>query len=713
MTNGTGGRRASTLSLAFCSRFDPQRMKSPAVAILLATLLLQTPIVLAAAQPGVPESRGSSEDTVIYPASFFSGYQPVSARDIVEQVPGFQVSDGDGGRGFAGAGGNVLINGERPSSKQDSISSILARIPASRVERVELIRGNTGRFDAGGQTMLVNVIVDTSHRAWTWSSTVEQDLDSGGPTPSGRLSAVDRIGSTTWGAGISAGSGFFGNTMKERLLVAGIDVEDRDEFERSRSRSLQLNANSATSFDAATLRLNSEIIYRESDFLERSRRTPVAEPENAFNLNQRSDDSVLEFEVGGDFEWQPAPLWKATLIALHNSKIVDDENREVLIVATVPPDLRRQSVRDSSQRESIGRLELDWTATGAHLVELDFETALNSLDNALVLRVATEGELIPVDVPGANNRVEEIRGDFELRDTWQFGAFSLESAIGAEISRISQSGSDASDRDFFFLKPSLTLVHAPHERVLNRVRVRRDIAQLNFGDFISSANFFDDDVDRGNPGLEPQQTLATEISSERRFGELGVAKLTVFHDWVSDVQDRLPINGLFEVPGNIGNGRRWGASAEGTIALERIGMQQARLDLEARWEDSAVIDPVTGTTRRFSGQRSYALEGELRQDLVKAGWAWGIESDYVDRAVAFELEELDIDKEGVDLEAFVETTRYFGVKMQLIIQNLLDRRFVRDRTVFAGPRGSSEVDFREIRDLRRGRSVLLSISGSF
>ena len=190
---------------------------------------------------------------MIYPASFFSGYQPVSAGDMVEQVPGFQISDGDGSRGFAGAGGNVLINGERPSSKQDSVSSILARIPASRVERVELIRGNTGRFDAGGQAILVNVIVDTSDRAWTWSSTVEQDLDSGGPTPSGRLSVVDQAGDTIWGAGISASSGFFGNTMKEKLLVSGIEVEKRDEFERSRSRSLQLNANSASTFGEATL----------------------------------------------------------------------------------------------------------------------------------------------------------------------------------------------------------------------------------------------------------------------------------------------------------------------------------------------------------------------------------------------------------------------------------------------------------------------------
>lgn len=688
-------------------------MKSLVLANVLMILILQTGSPANAAQPGIPESVGSNDDTVIYPASFFTSYQPVSALDMVEQIPGFQISDGDGSRGFAGAGGNVLINGERPSSKQDSVSSILLRVPASRVSQIKLIRGNTGRFDAGGQAQLVNVIVDNSRRAWTWSSTVEQDLDSGGPTPSGRLSVVDRAGNTTWGAGISASTSFFGNTMKERLLIAGVDAENRDEFERRRSRTLRLNANSASAFGEVTLRLNSEVVFRKSDFLERSRRTPLSDPGPPFNLNQESDDTELEIEFGGDLEWQPAPQWEAKLIGLHNSRIVDDENREILIAAPLPPELRRQSILDATQRESIGRFELDWTATPARLLEFDLETALNALDNALVLRTGDDGELIPVDVPGANNRVEELRGDLELRDTWQLGTFSLESALGAELSRISQSGAGTPDREFFFLKPSLTLVHAPHERTLNRIRFRREVAQLNFGDFVSSANFSDDDIDRGNPDLEPQQTWAAEISTERRFGRLGVAKLTAFHHWITDVQDLLPVGDRFEVPGNIGDGRRWGLEAEGTIPLMAIGMKQARIDLEARWEDSSVTDPVTGEDRRFSGQRRYALEGELRQDLVDIGWAWGIESDYVDRSVRFELDELDIDDRGVDVEAFIETTRYFGVKMQLTLQNLLNREFLRDRSVFDGPRGSSPVQFREARDLRRGRSVVLSVSGAF
>ena len=654
-----------------------------------------------------------SDDTVRYPVSFFSTYQPVTARDMVRQVPGFQISNGDSSRGFGGAAGNVLINGERPSSKQDPVSAILERIPASRVQRIDLIRGNTGRFDAGGQPVIVNVILETDGRSWNWEATLEQDLDSGSPTPSTSLSLIDQAGRTSWGAGISASKSFFGNTMDELLLIRGEPAEDRDESERTRRHTIQLNANSSTAFGDTTLRLNSEIQYETSDFLERSTRTPLNDTGQPFNLNRASDDTELEFEVGGDLEWPVAPSLDAKIIALHQSEISEDDERELLIVEPAPPNLRRQSIRDNTERESITRFELDWSALNDHLLEFDIEGALNSLDNALVLRVDDDGMLVPVDVPGANNRVEELRGDVRLRDTWQLGGFSLESSLGAEVSRISQSGSGAPDQNFFFIKPSFTLIHAPNPQRLDRVSLEREIAQLNFGDFVSSANFADDDIDRGNPNLEPQQTWAAEISTERRFGEVGVAKLTAFHDWVADVQDLLPIGDGFEVPGNIGDGRRWGLEAEGTIPLSYMGMEQARIDLEGRWEDSSVTDPVTGMNRRFSGRRRYALQGELRQDLVEIGWAWGIESDYVDRSVRFELDELDVNDRGVDVAAFIETTRWFGVKMQLTVQNLLNREFLRDRTVFDGPRGSSPIRFREARDLRRGRSMLLSVSGAF
>ena len=127
-----------------------------------------------------------------------------------------------------------------------------------------------------------------------------------------------------------------------------------------------------------------------------------------------------------------------------------------------------------------------------------------------------------------------------------------------------------------------------------------------------------------------------------------------------------------------------------------------------------MTDPVTGRARRFSGQRAYSLSGELRQDLIAQRWAWGVEADYVDEARDFGLDEIEIDDRGLDLDLFVETTRFWGVKMQLSAINLLDREFLRDRRLFDGPRTEdANLSLRELRDRRRGRTLVFNVSGTF
>src|SRR5512139_1156814 len=69
--------------------------------------------------------------TTGYDADFFAPSAPQTALDIARLVPGFNLDLGDVEvRGFAQAAGNVVINGSRPSSKSESLSSVLRNIPA-------------------------------------------------------------------------------------------------------------------------------------------------------------------------------------------------------------------------------------------------------------------------------------------------------------------------------------------------------------------------------------------------------------------------------------------------------------------------------------------------------------------------------------------------------------------------------------------------------
>ena len=65
------------------------------------------------------------------------------------------------------------------------------------------------------------------------------------------------------------------------------------------------------------------------------------------------------------------------------------------------------------------------------------------------------------------------------------------------------------------------------------------------------------------------------------------------------------------------------------------------------------------------------------------------------------------------MDAFVETTRWRGLKVRLLGENLLDFKEWRERTVFDGLRDLAPVDFIERRERQNGRKITLSVSGSF
>src|SRR5690606_19887169 len=79
----------------------------------------------------------------VYTPADFARFAPRNALDMIRQVPGFTIVTSDQGRGLGQASDNVLIDGERHTSKSDSLVDTLARIVASRVGRVEIVDGAT------------------------------------------------------------------------------------------------------------------------------------------------------------------------------------------------------------------------------------------------------------------------------------------------------------------------------------------------------------------------------------------------------------------------------------------------------------------------------------------------------------------------------------------------------------------------------------------
>ena len=96
---------------------------------LLATLAIPCLMLAAPARSAAAETASGGAGVTSYPPSFFAAYQPTTALDLINHLPGFGYDPGDQVRGFAGAASNVLIDGARPASKSDTTDNILSRIP--------------------------------------------------------------------------------------------------------------------------------------------------------------------------------------------------------------------------------------------------------------------------------------------------------------------------------------------------------------------------------------------------------------------------------------------------------------------------------------------------------------------------------------------------------------------------------------------------------
>src|SRR4249919_79211 len=119
----------------------------------------------ALAQQAEPPLAGPAEAsrTTKYDAAFFAPSAPQTALDIARLVPGFALDLGDVQvRGFAQAAGNVVINGSRPSSKSESLTSVLRNIPARQVVRVEVGPGTLYGAEYATRSQVLNVILSSA-----------------------------------------------------------------------------------------------------------------------------------------------------------------------------------------------------------------------------------------------------------------------------------------------------------------------------------------------------------------------------------------------------------------------------------------------------------------------------------------------------------------------------------------------------------------------
>jgi outer membrane receptor protein involved in Fe transport len=661
--------------------------------------------LLASSAPALPGEDGANSSITVYPAPFFAAAQPSSSFDMLAVLPGYVFSESNSDvRGFSGAFGNVLIDGSRPTNKQESLESVLRRIPATTVERIELIRAGAPGIDMQGQTVLANVVrrreAQTRGSVEAESGFYERGFRA--PRLAGefsRRSARDLIEFSA--AAYEVVDDEHGIGTRPRVSPDGTVLKQSKYIQDEGEKTRELAGLYERAVASGLLRVSASLKSERSgaDISEH-----VSFPENSMStVREFGDEDGAEFGV--NWEQHLAGDRRLELLATH--RVSGEHGGEI----ENETDAVTRFTQDVDASESIVRGALRWNV-GQVSIESGIEGALNMLQSYSAL----EEDGIDMPVPNGATRVEEHRGELFAIASWPLGqAWQMEAGSRFEYSRIDLSGDSILSKSFFFVKPRAlaTWTISGNDRL--RLLLEREVGQLDFEDFAGSASLSSSTVTAGNPDLEPERTWRVEAAWERGFWGSGVLVLAARHERIDELIDRIPIiaDEPFDAVGNIGDGRRTEVEFNLTLPLDRIGIPSGLLRTRALWRDGSTTDPTTKESRQISEDLPREVDVQFSQKLPRARLRWGVELNLASAAREHYFDEVRVEKLGTRLDVFAqyEPTTHWNVRV--FANNLTDRSAVRERQIHEGVRGVAPLSYLETRTLRIGPWVGINLRRTF
>ncbi len=707
------------------------------------TLLLSFPL-FSLAQDDSQSSQGGSDaqaenadSTVVYSAEFFAQYNPVTANDMLDRIPGISLGGGGpgggGGRGL-GTGGNLLINGQRIAGKDNSARDQLERITAAEVERIEIIRDTTGALNVRGASEVINLILVASEsRSSTTVELVTRLNHDDTFETGGSVAWSQQVGNFQALINLQSRPNYENRDNREvrlgpdgELLGTLFQTTIRDQDEQT------LSTNMSYSIGPHRMQLNA--LISEGDHPQPVHRDFVDFTSAGIIESIQEEDIQNEeqnWEVGGDYEFNFANGSRLALLFVMNDE-VRNSVRERFEADPAESGLSKNLFIDSKQevREFIVQSNYNFSLGEAQSLRVGIERADTQLDSSLLIGSSFGSEppspsvgglspLLSISNPGTT--VQEIRYEGFAFHNWTINSrSSLESSIVYETSEISQSGAINKTRDFQFWRPSFDYRFNFTDNFRFRGTIGRNVSQLSFSSFAATTNEEDRDLNAlaGNPELEPQTSWNYEGELEYRLpNDGGVLSTSISY---SDIDNNIGrINATVDpdqplsATGNVGPAKRWGMFNRASIRLNKLNLPNAILGVTIGLFDSEIEDPFLLTEQRIGGRGFVGIN--FRHDITHLGLSYGINYSH---SIWGGQKDIDIqtitrnDRER-SLDLFVSKVWFEDWTFRLESDNTLDASRCRYRQRFDGTTIDGTLTLIQDSCSSRYRRLLLSVQTTF
>jgi hypothetical protein len=581
------------------------------------------------------------------------------------------------------------------------------------VARVEVGPGDLFGSEFSGKPQVLNLITTAAGGlAGTANASVQRTFD-GRIVPAGGASVLLRRGRSSFNA--SAGFNNFPTTEEGYDALTDLPGGDLVEFRRKvntyADRAAYLSgAWELNGGDNRTAHINFRFQRGWFDLNQKNDVFPTGGIVRDDRLNQNYD--TRDIELGGDVT-RPLLGGGIKLIGLatrrhrHN---VDTSLNRILSRVTGGSAQDLENQRD----ETVLRLVWNRSNLGGWSVEAGAEGVLNQLDSNVNLSLIDgAGARTRIDLPVDQAVVREYRGEaFITAGRALSPKFRMDLGLTYEASRLTVSGDATAKRVLKFLKPKASFDWRPSGGWHAQLSIARTVAQLQFEDFISTAELTNDRVNGGNADLLPQRAWEALATLEHPILGDGLVKIEAGYNRISLVQDRVPTPQGFDAPGNLGDGRLFLLRSTFDAPLARFGIKGGRLTFHTSLVDTSVEDPYTHRQRHFSGNSLFVADASFRQDLGKL--AWGASFFVNSPTYFFRLDEIDKPySSNPYVTAFVEYRPTPKTTLTFSLDNLTDVPAFRARTFYFPDRTSPAPSLFEYRNRNKHVIPQISIKHSF
>lgn len=720
-------------------------------------------LLLACAQISLAQDNVGEDSTVVYPASYFTEYSPVTAQDMLDRIPGASSGGGGGGfsggpgrggppggggfsrgggggggRGFGGgsSGGNeILINGKRTAGKNNSTGGQLTRINAEQVDYIEIIRGTGGELDVRGSGQVINIVL--FDQLTTSSISYEASLNRSRDhtvKPGGNFSYSGQRGGLDYLITANAQEVYSDFLSKENSVLGDFSPNDLVREDRitegtfstlSTNLGYEISANSSARFNALISEGDGP-----TDLLRHT--TDLKVNPNSVSLQREESPSDTEnWELGGDYEYNFASGSRFKVLFISNSA-TRNQTRERWDVEDDGSEIKNLFLDNgSTTRERIVRGSYTFDIFEGQDIEFGGERAQTILDSNLALGVASSsgipsaavGGLVPVTVANANSSVEEMRYEPFIIHNWVFNSrMSLESSLLYETSEISQSGDVSKKRDFDFVKPKIDFRYDLTPTLQLRGSLEKIVEQLSFNDFVAATDNRDEDsnIQAGNENLRQEWYWKYDVNAEYRLpNDIGVVSGEIFFEDWKDRIERIDVSpsedDLQAANGNIGDGQAWGMNLNASIRMRMIDMPNLLITSRLNLEDSKITDPFLDIERRMRfkdrGRWSLGFRHDISRWNMNYGLNWSAE--FTGNSKRYDIDDIEISSRDPFTNAFVEVVAFGGTTFRLEASSFNNSKFCRERQRFVGRISSGILEEIEDQCGSSGRRLSLGVNGTF